>query len=175
MPMGTDENDNGTMAQLYNLIDSFAEKIGASFVLIHHSSKGNQSSRSVTDVGSGAGAQSRATDTHLVLRPHTDNNAVVLEAAVRSWAPVSPLCLRWTFPLWTPAPELDPSMLRQESRKPKSGAGDQAKETEAPWTAKRFAETFGTEAPKPRWMLLEAAILAGLSDRKAASAPQICR
>ena len=51
MPKGTDENDNGAIAAVYNLIDRFAAEIGCAFCLIHHTSKGNQSLKSVTDVG----------------------------------------------------------------------------------------------------------------------------
>ena len=46
--------------------------LGCSFVLIHHSTKGNQSGKTITDVG--AGSQSRTTDTHLIrdAREHTE-------------------------------------------------------------------------------------------------------
>lgn len=56
MPCGGDENDNGTMANIYNAIDRFADRLGCCFVLIHHSTKGSQSAKGVTDVGAGAGA-----------------------------------------------------------------------------------------------------------------------
>ena len=62
MPIGTDENDNGALASIYNTLDAYADQLGASFCLVHHSSKGNQSGKSITDVGSGAGSQSRAAD-----------------------------------------------------------------------------------------------------------------
>src|SRR6185369_1787645 len=66
LPMETNENDNGTMANLYNHLDHIGGKLHSGFSLIHHASKGNQSEKAITDVGSGAGAQSRATDTHLI-------------------------------------------------------------------------------------------------------------
>jgi hypothetical protein len=112
MPGGTNENDNATMAGLYNELDHYADALQAGFALIHHATKGDQSAKAITDVGAGAGAQSRATDTHLILRPHQEPDAVVLDAAVRSWAPVEPRCLRWRWPLWTVATDLDPAMLR---------------------------------------------------------------
>ena len=68
LPKGTSENDNGSITELYNRLDCVADAIGSSFVPIHHGSKGDQSAKTITDVGSGAGSQSRATDTHLVLR-----------------------------------------------------------------------------------------------------------
>ncbi len=105
----------------------------------------------------------------MILRPHEEDNAVVLDAAVRSWPPVAPLCLRWEFPTWTPAPELDPTALRKPaSRRRKPEDKNPFKNPpEPPWTAKRFAETFGKPEPQARGVLLENAQLAGLSDRKA--------
>ena len=95
LPAKTDENDNAAMAAVYNLIDSDASKLGCCFVLVHHSSKGNQSGKSVTDVGAGTGGQLRASDTHLVLRQHEEPDAIVLDAGVRSWPPIMPRCLRF--------------------------------------------------------------------------------
>ena len=60
LPAGTDENANADMASLYNHIDRYAADLGCAFVLIHHSSKGNQSGKSVTDVGAGAGSHADA-------------------------------------------------------------------------------------------------------------------
>ncbi|MGC9420900.1 MAG: hypothetical protein ACP5EN_18200, partial [Rhodovulum sp.] len=76
-----------------------------------HTSKGNQSGKAVTDVGAGAGSQSRAADTHLVLRPHEEDDIVVLESAVRSWPPMPPRALHWEWPLFTPTDEVDTSVL----------------------------------------------------------------
>jgi hypothetical protein len=86
-------------------------------VLVHHASKGNQSLKAITDVESGAGSQSRAADTHLILRPHKDEGVAVLEAAVRSWAPVEPLCLRWKFPTWQADETLDPAELKSDKQR----------------------------------------------------------
>ena len=125
-PVGTDENSNGDVAALYNSLDSVASKIGAAFVAIHHTSKGNQAGKGVTDVGAGAGAQSRAPDTHLTMRAHEEDQAVVVEAAVRSWAPMDAFCLRWNFPVWSPADDLDPKDLKQERPKKKSSSGEES-------------------------------------------------
>ncbi len=111
LPIGTDENDNGAIAGIYNLIDRYAAMMGCGFVLIHHSSKGNQSGKSVTDVGAGAGSQSRAADTHLVIRPHEEQDVFVMEASIRSWAPIEPMALHWQWPLFTPTDEVDTSQL----------------------------------------------------------------
>ncbi len=112
LPRDTDENDNGAIANLYNLIDHYAGRLGCAFVLIHHTSKGNQAGKSVTDVGAGAGSQSRAADTHLILRPHEEDGLVVLESAVRTWPSPPPIVLRWQWPLFTPVGEVDASALQ---------------------------------------------------------------
>jgi len=156
MPREMDENDNGTMAGLYNHLDQYADRLGCCFVLIHHTSKGNQSGKSITDVGAGAGSQSRATDTHLILRPHEEADAVVLDAAVRSWPPVPPRCLRWSFPVWTLADDLDPARLRSE--KPKRHDEPQQQTPNVPqWTVERFVEVFISEKPTTKAQIRETA------------------
>jgi hypothetical protein len=166
MPVDTDENDNGTMANVYNRLDSYADRLGCCFALIHHTSKGNQSAKGVTDVGAGAGSQSRATDTHLVLRPHEQDDVVVLEAAVRSWPPVMPRCLRWTFPVWTADDNLDPSLLRSEKpRRKKSDATED--EPDEDWTVERFVQACVTAMPESRAVILERAEGLGVSNRRA--------
>jgi hypothetical protein len=112
MPPGTSENDNGAMKEIYNALDAIAAHTNAVNFVIHHSSKGSQTDKRVTDIGAGAGSQSRAADTHLVLREHEEPGIAVLDAAVRSFAPMEPLAVRWAFPLWHPADDVDPTKLK---------------------------------------------------------------
>lgn len=165
MPKGMDENDNGSMAAVYNRIDNYAQRLGCAFVLIHHTTKGNQSAKSITDVGAGAGSQSRAADAHLILRPHEEVDTVVLEAAVRSWPPMEPLCLRWAFPVWEPADELDPARLRGEQPNKRTSKAPAPKPEE--WNAGRFAEKFITAQPQSKARIYEAAQAQGISSRRA--------
>lgn len=123
LPRGTDENDNGTVAGLYNLIDRYAETLGCAFVLIHHTSKGNQSGKAVTDVGAGAGSQSRAADAHVILRRHREEGCVVMESVVRSFPSVSPVCLRWHWPLWDRDDTLNPDDLEGKAELKRSRTG----------------------------------------------------
>jgi hypothetical protein len=112
MPNGTSENDNASMAGLFNTIDQATARLDCAWLNIHHASKGEQGQKSITDVGAGAGSQSRAADAHIILRPHEEEGAVVLEAVVRSFKPVQPLPLRWKFPVWEPDDMLDPAAVR---------------------------------------------------------------
>ena len=111
LPRGTVENDNGAITDVYNMLDRFAQEIGCSFILIHHTSKGNQSQKSVTDVGAGAGAQSRAADTHGIIREHKDEGYLVLELVVRSFPKHPPIVLKKEFPLMVPDYDKDPTEL----------------------------------------------------------------
>ncbi|MCC5823400.1 MAG: AAA family ATPase [Phycisphaerales bacterium] len=162
MPPGFSENDNGQMASVYNELDCIANRLQCSFVLVHHSSKGDQSTKAITDVGAGAGAQSRATDTHLILRSHREDDAVVLDATVRSWPPVTPCCLRWSHPVWNPAPDLNPNDLRQPRKTNK-----QNHRANEEWDPQRFTDEFVSDQPQTRVSILGAAKVAGLSKRGA--------
>ena len=124
MPKNMDENDNGTMASVYNLIDRYAGTTGAAFVLIHHTTKGVQANKAITDVGAGAGSQSRACDTHVVLRRHQEEGVVVMDGVCRSFAPPSPCCLRFSFPVWNRDDSLSPAMLEGIEIQPKRTKSD---------------------------------------------------
>ena len=111
LPRGVDENSNTDIMALYNAIDIYAKSVNGAFILVHHTTKGSQVGKAVTDVGAGAGSQSRAADTHLVLLKHLEPGAVVLKGVTRSFPPIEPICLRQSFPIWQLDPTLDPRLL----------------------------------------------------------------
>lgn len=127
LPDDSEENANTGrqgLTAVYNQLDYYAGVTNAAIAVIHHATKGSQSDKRVTDVGAGAGAQSRACDSHLIIREHADPDAVVVDAVVRSWPPPESFAMRWTYPVWTPDDALDPSKLKPVGRrnKPKSEA-----------------------------------------------------
>jgi hypothetical protein len=145
LPPKTDENDNGALATIYN-----------------------QSGKSITDVGAGAGAQSRAADAHLILRAHKEPGAVVLDAAVRSWPPLVPVALRWTFPVWNPADDLDAADL-----KPEPGRRGGAKAVTKEWQVVPFVAAFVSAEPQVREAIVDAAASQGCSRRSSKSLLEI--
>ena len=170
LPAGTDENDNGAMANLYNVLDRHAQRLQCAFILIHHSSKGGQADKSITDTGSGAGSMARATDTHAILRQHEENGVVVFEAVVRSFPPPEPVCLRRVFPLWEVDGTLDPADLKRPAprrRAEKAKSDDADAQAPEPWTAERFAGVFIGPAPMDKADIIATARAAGLSGRMA--------
>jgi hypothetical protein len=157
-PPGVDENSNSAMAMVFNLIDGYADHTGSAFVIVHHASKGVQGGKSVVDVGSGASTQARACDSHLILRPHVEDGAIVLDAAVRSFAPVKPTCLRWIYPRWVPAQDLDPADLKIENPRRRPKTQDQpTPPTPEPWTVERFVlACFKPEPQEKKAIMAEA-------------------
>ena len=111
LPRGVDENSNTDIMALYNAIDVYAKSVNGAFILVHHTTKGSQVGKAVTDIGAGAGSQSRAADTHLVLLKHLEPDAIVLKGVTRSFPPCAPFCLRQSFPIWQLDPTLDPRLL----------------------------------------------------------------
>jgi hypothetical protein len=167
-PEGCDENSNSDVTKVYNVLDKYAEMTGATIIIIHHSSKGIQGGKAVTDTGSGAGAQSRAADGHWVIRQHEEKDCAVLDAVLRSWAPIEPLGLRWTYPVWTPDLSLDVTKLKRErgpgGRPPKDKAAEPKPESTV-WTPETFVAEFITATAKPREAIESAANRRGLAFR----------
>jgi hypothetical protein len=161
LPAGENsENSNGTVTQAYNALDRMALHLDAAFSVVHHASKGSQSAKQVTDVGAGAGAQSRAADTHLVLRPHKEDGCFVLDAELRSWPRVKSAVLRWTYPTWSLAPDLDPTDLREAgSRRKKEPAG-------RAWNLEAFVAKFVSERPVRDSTIAARASREGISGRE---------
>jgi hypothetical protein len=110
-PSGMAENDNAGMTEVYNILDRIAAEAGAAVVVVHHTSKGNQSEKNVTDGGSGAGALSRAADTHVLLRKHSDDGKVSVDCVTRSFAQAEAFVIALDGHRWIRDASADPSML----------------------------------------------------------------
>jgi hypothetical protein len=89
------------MMRVYNRVDELAKGWGAAVAIVHHSSKGDQSEKALTDVGAGAGSIARAADTHLVIRSHEQSGLHVLEAVTRSFKSPEPVSIQFDWPLWS--------------------------------------------------------------------------
>lgn len=154
LPKGTGENDNADMTGVYNVIDRAALKLNSAFVIVHHTSKGNQSDKKVTDVGSGAGALSRCPDTHATVREHENQDTVVLDAVTRSWRPPEPVCLHWDYPIFNVDHNASPLALKKERP---ANAGEEWKGTE---------DTFAQDVVGPNPVSKETVIRKATDDYK---------
>ena len=132
-PTGMDENSNNGMTAMYNTIDRYADQLGCCFILIHHTTKGSQAGKAITDMGAGGQSQSRAADDHMALREHEEEGVMVFDGSVRSFPPVKPVCLRWNWPVWNVDDELDATNIKTSSRKSKPNKG---------WNTEKFVDNF---------------------------------
>lgn len=119
LPAGCDENSNSDIVQLYNRLDAMARVGGCLLAIVHHTSKGDQSGKATTDVGSGASSAARAADVHLALRPHEEEGAFVVSMALRTFREATPFVVRRQHPVFVVDDELDPEDLRRAGPKPK--------------------------------------------------------
>ena len=139
------ENSNSDMRRVYDSIITLASETRAAIVVVHHFSKGSQAEKSVVDLGSGAGAIARSGDAHIGLRAHKETGAIVCDMVVREFAENMPTAWRWSYPVFVPAPDLNPLEL----------AGTKAKTQKAPKPAKpdpmttdEFVRHFISETPR---------------------------
>lgn len=112
---GLDENSNGDNTTFHNTVDRWSQKFNVAIELVHHSSKGNQGGKAITDVGAGGGAQSRAADCHTVLREHEEDGLFVLESELRTFKKPEPQSVRFEFPLWQ-VEDVDAVVKQQQTR-----------------------------------------------------------
>ncbi len=125
LPAGMSENDNAEMTRVYNTLDRYASMVGAAVINVHHSSKGSQSRKAVTDIGSGAGAIARAADCHLTIREHEVADCAVVEARLRSFAPLDPFTIQFKFPVWGRKDQIQPE-VKSTKRSPADEMQDKA-------------------------------------------------
>ena len=100
LPDSCDENSNSDIMTVYNDLDFVAAETGCAIAVVHHATKGGQALKSTTDCGAGAGSQSRAADTHLVIRELKTPDCFGVSAVVRSWPRIQPFGIRRDFPLF---------------------------------------------------------------------------
>jgi hypothetical protein len=161
-PDDLDENSNANLASLYATLQRYAEALDAALIVVHHLSKGDQSFKSVTDLGSGGGSQSRAADAHLAIRPHAQEGVGVLSGVLRSWPPFDAYCIKRDFPLWIEARDLDPLDLRRPQPRRAKALTEPAEPPPPAWTVERFAAEILTDTPQTRAAVLDSAIRAGV-------------
>ena len=153
LPKSASENSNSDMTQVYNKLDSIARKNECAVVCIHHSSKGNQGDKGVTDVGAGAGAVSRAADTHLVIREHVDKGLCVIDAVTRSGKSPEPVVAKLEWPIWKVVKGVEPTLktfenardkMHADKKKEADGREDEVVEYMLKWQAENEGQTLNS-------------------------------
>lgn len=108
-----DENSAGVVAELMNALEQLIANVKAALAFTAHFPKGNQALKDSIDRISGSGVFARDPDALLMLTRHEEENAFTVEATLRSFPPVEPFVVRWGFPLFDRAADLDPRRLKK--------------------------------------------------------------
>lgn len=122
LPEGTSENDNAQMMLVYNALDRIGRTYGCSIIVVHHASKGEQSSKSITDIGAGAGSITRAADSQVVLLPHQIDGLVCVESFTRSSKTPEPFTATLEDGKWRRIDAVEPE--RKQARKANDAGGN---------------------------------------------------
>jgi hypothetical protein len=136
-PEQSEASDQG-LRVLYEQLAAIAHQANAAIVVVHHTTKGPQSKKSTTDIGSGHGVISRSPDTHVTLLAIDETQDHVtqarLTAVTRSFPPPPPT----GAPVW----HVESSV----------GQGDQRAIAEAQDVeeARRFADQCATDSAESR-------------------------
>lgn len=93
---GKKENDDDAWREMLSSFESVTLETGSTVVAIHHSSKGDQSTKQTTDVGSGSGVISRFPDVHLAIVRTSGQNKdqATLKMEFRTFPPQSDTILK---------------------------------------------------------------------------------
>jgi hypothetical protein len=110
-----DENKAGDIASLLNEIELLAVRTGAAVAFGAHYSKGNQASKEAIDRVGGSGVFARDPDSIVNFTKHQEQDCFTVEMTLRNHAPVEPFVVRWKYPLFNVAGELDPSQLKKSA------------------------------------------------------------
>lgn len=165
LPVGTDENSNADMVQVYDILTQYAAIKNSAIVVVHHTSKGSQAKKSNTDIGSGAGSISRAPDVHLTLTPHQNDFTLIVRVDLRDGEPVPDFCIHSDYAKdFHMADDANPELVRD----PKAKKSKQ-------WNMDNFMAQFVPDEPISKETLIKNCEDAGMSHRQSTQFLQIAR
>lgn len=108
-----DENSAGDINSLMNELEKMAVTSGASIVVGHHFSKGNQAGKESMDRISGSGVFGRSPDAIVIITKHEQEDVYTVEATLRNHKAMEPFCVQWVYPLMVRNDEHDPAQLKK--------------------------------------------------------------
>jgi hypothetical protein len=117
LPPHGDENAAGTIAEVAHLFDLLSEETGAAIVFAQHFSKGNQAQKESIDRAAGSGVWARDADAIICMTKHAEGeDCLTVETTLRSFPRIDPFVVRWSFPLFERAIDLNPADLKQPAK-----------------------------------------------------------
>src|SRR3954462_16003810 len=83
-----------------------------------HFAKGNAAAKETIDRISGSGVFARDPDSLIPFTKHEEEGAFTVEMVLRNLPPVEPFVVKWEWPLFRRASQLDPARLKQAGGRP---------------------------------------------------------
>ena len=148
---GKDENAAGEMATVMNTIEEIIKKTGAAVVIPAHFAKGDSSKKDSIDRISGSGVFARDSDSIITITGLEEDQTFIVEANLRSLAPINPFTLRWNFPVF----QVDPSIDKTKLKPTKSGRPPK-------YTVEQIVEVLGDEKWKSTEWLAKCSVSIGI-------------
>lgn len=113
---GGQENAAEDVGRLLNEFEQVGREADASVVFCHHFAKGTAAEKASIDRASGSGVWARDPDAILTFSPHEEEEAMIVEAALRNFRAIAPFVVRWEYPLWVRDLQADPTAHRRPIR-----------------------------------------------------------
>ena len=132
MQMSGEENKAEDVGRLLNELDMLTVETGAAVAFCHHFAKGNASQKDSIDRASGSGVYARDPDALVILTPHDEQDCMTCDMTLRNFRSPDPFALRWRFPTWEVADDIDPNDLKgckkDEEGQPRVSSYDREKQ-----------------------------------------------
>jgi RecA-family ATPase len=115
-----EENSNTGIGQVLKPFARFSREAEASAIGVHHYAKGNPAAKEAIDRGAGAGAWARDAATLLMVTNHREKDAHIVDIYTNDFAPVDKFVLRFNYPIFELAPDLNPEEMKTPARTAKA-------------------------------------------------------
>ncbi len=128
--LGTaDENSATDISLLLNAVEHLGVTTGAAVAMAAHFGKGNPAAKETIDRISGSGVFARDPDSLIFFTRHEEDRCFTVEMILRNLPPIAPFVVRWNWPLYRRAEELDPADLKQPGGRPSTHHADELLKT----------------------------------------------
>ena len=123
LPPDAREIDECAMKSVVNQLKDIAKVFNTGLIYTHHATKGDQSGKSIMDMGSGSGVLGRMVHSKLVLRQHERDDMAVMQWQNRSFkSNTEGVTIKFEWPTWTLVdvpPEVKTATNTREKKKRK--------------------------------------------------------
>lgn len=111
---GVEENSNNEIGAFLYELEMICQRCGGvSLVIAHHFAKGNQAAKNAIDRSAGAGTLARSPDVIMSMTELKEDSEMTFGFALRDFAPVPDIGVRWNYPRWEVDGTIDTKALKE--------------------------------------------------------------